>query len=170
MHILIRHLVLSFLSFSPAAALSYAFKRLDADISLEAQAPFSNDLEKTAAIQVRRQAFCVSLALYKHTVFKHVYHFFAQTAFAGCTACVAHVGPDGIHVANVGDCRAVLGVQEVDGSLGALPLSWDHNSDNEAEVERIRALHPSSEQDTVVTDGRLLGVSTLHNNNPRVAP
>lgn len=96
--------------------------------------------------------------------------FFAQTAFAGCTACVAHVGPDGIHVANVGDCRAVLGVQEVDGSLGALPLSWDHNSDNEAEVERIRALHPSSERDTVVTDGRLLGVSTLHNNNPRVAP
>ncbi|TNN00854.1 hypothetical protein fugu_012100 [Takifugu bimaculatus] len=115
----------------PTTALTYAFKRLDADISLEAQAPFSNVLEKTAAI---------------------------QTAFAGCTACVAHVGPDGIHVANAGDCRAVLGVQEADGSLSALPLSWDHNSDNEAEVERIRALHPPSERDTVVTDGRLLGV------------
>ncbi|CAG11380.1 unnamed protein product, partial [Tetraodon nigroviridis] len=115
----------------PPDALSYAFKRLDADISLEAQVPYSNDLKQMTAI---------------------------QTAFAGCTACVAHVGPDGIHVANAGDCRAVLGVQEEDGSWSALPLSWDHNSENEAEVERIRAMHPPSERDTVVTDGRLLGV------------
>lgn len=93
---------------------------------------------------------------------------FVQTAFAGCTACVAHVGPDGIHVANAGDCRAVLGVQEADGSWSALPLSWDHNSDNAAEVERIRAMHPPSERDTVVTDGRLLGVSAVHHNKPCV--
>lgn len=72
---------------------------------------------------------------------------------------MAHVDPDGIYVANAGDCRAVLGVQEADGSWSALPLSRDHNADNEAEVERIRALHPPSEGDTVVTDGRLLGVS-----------
>lgn len=91
----------------------------------------------------------------------HTCCFFVQTAFAGCTACVAHVGPDGIHVANAGDCRAVMGVQEEDGSWSALPLSWDHNSDNEAEVERVTAMHPPSERDTVVTDGRLLGVSAL---------
>lgn len=93
---------------------------------------------------------------------------FVQTAFAGCTACVAHVGPDGIHVANAGDCRAVLGVQEADGSWSALPLSWDHNSDNAAEVERIRAMHPPSESDSVVTDGRLLGVSAVRHNKPCV--
>ncbi|KAM7396602.1 hypothetical protein PAMP_019635 [Pampus punctatissimus] len=115
----------------PSDALDRAFKRLDADISLEAQVPLSNDLMKSTAIQV---------------------------AFAGCTACVAHVGTDGIHIANAGDCRAVLGVQEEDGSWRALPLSQDHNSQNQAEVERITAEHPPSERDTVVTDDRLLGV------------
>lgn len=86
-----------------------------------------------------------------------------QVAFAGCTACVAHVGTDGIHVANAGDCRVVLGVQEEDGSWSALPLSQDHNSENQAEVERIKAQHPSSERDTVVTDDRLLGVRLIQN-------
>ncbi|XP_041794261.1 pyruvate dehydrogenase [acetyl-transferring]-phosphatase 2, mitochondrial isoform X1 [Chelmon rostratus] len=116
---------------SPPDALDCAFKRLDADISLEAQVPFSNDLMKSTAIQV---------------------------AFAGCTACVAHIGTDGIHVANAGDCRVILGVQEEDGSWSALPLSQDHNSQNQTEVERIKAQHPPSERDTVVTDDRLLGV------------
>ncbi|XP_071357350.1 pyruvate dehydrogenase [acetyl-transferring]-phosphatase 2, mitochondrial isoform X2 [Trachinotus anak] len=116
---------------SPLDALECAFKRLDADISLEAQVPLSNDLMKSTAIQV---------------------------AFAGCTACVAHIDIDGIHVANAGDCRAVLGVQEEDGSWSALPLSQDHNSQNQAEMERIRAQHPPSERDTVVIDDRLLGV------------
>ncbi|KAM9854686.1 pyruvate dehydrogenase [acetyl-transferring]-phosphatase 2, mitochondrial [Aulostomus maculatus] len=112
-------------------ALDFAFKRLDTDISLEAQVPLSNDLMKSIAIQV---------------------------AFAGCTACVAHVGTDGIHVANSGDCRAVLGVQGEDGSWSALPLSKDHNSQNQAEVERIKAQHPPSERDKVLIDDRLLGV------------
>uniref|UniRef100_A0A1A7WSE1 Putative pyruvate dehydrogenase phosphatase isoenzyme 2 n=3 Tax=Iconisemion striatum TaxID=60296 RepID=A0A1A7WSE1_9TELE len=116
---------------SPQDALDAAFKRLDADISLEAQVPLSNDLMKSTAIQV---------------------------AFAGCTACVAHVGVNGIHLANAGDCRAVLGVQNEDGSWSALPLSRDHNSQNQAEVERIKAQHPPSERDTVITDDRLLGV------------
>lgn len=116
---------------SPQDALNHAFRRLDTDISLEAQVPLSNDLMKSTAIQV---------------------------AFAGCTACVAHVGSEGIHVANAGDCRVVLGVREEDGSWSALPLSWDHNSQNQAEVERIRALHPAGERDTVVTDDRLLGI------------
>lgn len=116
---------------SPQEALDHAFRRLDADISLEAQVPLSNDLMRSTAIQV---------------------------AFAGSTACVAHVGTDGIHVANAGDCRAVLGVQNEDGSWCAVPLSQDHNSQNQAEVERIKAQHPPSESDTVLTDERLLGV------------
>lgn len=116
---------------SPRDALLCAFKRLDADISLEAQVPLSNDLMKSTAIQV---------------------------AFAGCTACVAHVDTDGIYVANSGDCRAVLGAQNEDGSWSAVPLSQDHNSQNQDEVERIKAQHPPSERDTVITDDRLLGV------------
>lgn len=116
---------------SPPDALDLAFRRLDADISLEAQLPLSDSLMKSTAIQV---------------------------AFAGSTACVALVGPDAIHVANAGDCRAVLGVQEEDGSWSALPLSSDHNSQNPSEVERIRAQHPPSERDTVLVDDRLLGM------------
>lgn len=116
---------------NPPDALDLAFRRLDADISLEAQLPLSNSLMKSTAIQV---------------------------AFAGSTACVAHVGPDEIHVANAGDCRAVLGVQEEDGSWNAVPLSSDHNSQNPSEVERIRAQHPPSERDTVLADDRLLGM------------
>ena len=79
-------------------------------------------------------------------------------AFTGCTACVAHVDLEGIHVANAGDCRAVLGVQEEDGSWSALPLSRDHNAQNQSELQRIRARHPPSEMDTVVSEDRLLGV------------
>nr|XP_040017872.1 pyruvate dehydrogenase [acetyl-transferring]-phosphatase 2, mitochondrial [Gasterosteus aculeatus aculeatus]XP_040017873.1 pyruvate dehydrogenase [acetyl-transferring]-phosphatase 2, mitochondrial [Gasterosteus aculeatus aculeatus] len=116
---------------SPLDALEWSFKRLDADISLEAQVPLYNDLVKSTAIQV---------------------------AFSGCTACVAHVSTDRIHVANSGDSRAVLGVLEEDGSWSALPLSLDHNTQNQAEVERIKAQHPPSERATVVTDDRLLGV------------
>lgn len=85
-----------------------------------------------------------------------------QVAFAGCTACVAHVGTDGIYMANAGDSRAVLGVLEEDGSWSALPLSQDHNTQNQAEVERITAQHPPSERDTVITDDRLLGVRGLY--------
>ncbi|NP_571700.2 pyruvate dehydrogenase [acetyl-transferring]-phosphatase 2, mitochondrial [Danio rerio] len=115
----------------PADALSYAFQRLDTDLSLEAQVPLANDLMRNTAL---------------------------QAAFAGCTACVAHVGPEGVHVANAGDCRAVLGVQETDGSWSALPLTKDHNAANVAEMERVWRQHPASERQTVVVDDRLLGV------------
>lgn len=116
---------------SPADALSYAFQRLDTDLSLEAQVPLANDLMRSTAI---------------------------QAAFAGSTACVAHVGPEGVHVANAGDCRAVLGIQEDDGSWNALPLTQDHNTTNAAELERVWSQHPASERQTVIVDDRLLGV------------
>ncbi|KAG7332862.1 hypothetical protein KOW79_002997 [Hemibagrus wyckioides] len=116
---------------NPGDALSYAFQRLDADLSLEAQVPLASDLMRNTAV---------------------------QAAFAGCTACLAHVGPEGIYVANAGDCRAVLGVQESDGSWSSLPLSQDHNTTNPAEVERVLSQHPSSERQTVIVDDRLLGV------------
>ncbi|XP_030645473.1 pyruvate dehydrogenase [acetyl-transferring]-phosphatase 2, mitochondrial [Chanos chanos] len=116
---------------SPGDALSYAFQRLDTDLSLEAQVPLASELMRSTAV---------------------------QAAFAGCTACVAHVSADGVYVANAGDCRAVLGVQEEDGSWEAVPLSRDHNALNSEELERVLSQHPPSERDTVVVDERLLGV------------
>lgn len=53
-------------------------------------------------------------------------------------------------IANAGDARAVLGVQEEDGSFSAHTFSNDHNAQNESEVARIRSEHPPSERKTVI--------------------
>ncbi|XP_053557307.1 pyruvate dehydrogenase [acetyl-transferring]-phosphatase 2, mitochondrial [Bombina bombina] len=116
---------------SVADALTYAFQRLDSDISLEAQASTEDVLIRNITL---------------------------QTAFSGATACVSHVDGVHLHVANVGDCRAILGVQEESGTWSALPLTADHNAFNKSEVQRIQGEHPPSEAHTVVTDNRLLGV------------
>ncbi|KAG7279228.1 hypothetical protein CRUP_013620 [Coryphaenoides rupestris] len=126
---------------SPAEAMDCAFKRLDTDISLEA----------SSASFLRPAENCNTSHVLPHNPL-------LQVAFTGSTACVAHVGLEGIHVANAGDCRAVLGVQEEDGSWSALPLSRDHNAQNERELQRIRGRHPRSESSTVVVEDRLLGV------------
>uniref|UniRef100_A0A4W6CCL4 [Pyruvate dehydrogenase [acetyl-transferring]]-phosphatase 1, mitochondrial n=1 Tax=Lates calcarifer TaxID=8187 RepID=A0A4W6CCL4_LATCA len=94
-------------------ALLSAFKRLDNDISLEAQAKHPN-----------------SINYFKNVLF----------------------------IANAGDARAVLGVQEEDGSFSAHTLSNDHNAQNEDEVARIRGEHPPSERKTVIRQDRLLGL------------
>lgn len=112
-------------------ALIHAFKRLDSDISLEAQAPTENELTKMIALQV---------------------------AFSGATACVAHINSVHLHVANTGDCRAILGVQNQDGSWSALPLTQDHNAFNKTEAFRLKKEHPASEEDTLIVNNRLLGV------------
>ncbi|XP_054856692.1 pyruvate dehydrogenase [acetyl-transferring]-phosphatase 2, mitochondrial isoform X1 [Eublepharis macularius] len=117
--------------FTTEEALVYAFKRLDSDLSLEVQAPIENELMRNIALQV---------------------------AFSGSTACVAHVNNIHLHVANAGDCRAVLGVQNEDGSWSALPLTRDHNASNKSEVLRLRREHPKSEEDTLLVNDRLLGV------------
>ncbi|XP_061450218.1 pyruvate dehydrogenase [acetyl-transferring]-phosphatase 2, mitochondrial [Rhineura floridana] len=112
-------------------ALTYAFKRLDSDISLEVQAPSENELIRNIALQV---------------------------AFSGATACVAHIDSVNLHVANTGDCRAILGVQNKDGAWSALSLTRDHNAFNKSETLRLKREHPSSEEDTLIVNNRLLGV------------
>lgn len=112
-------------------ALINAFKRLDNDISLEAQVGDPNSFLNYLVLQV---------------------------AFSGATACVAHVDGIDLHVANTGDSRAMLGVQEEDGSWSAVNLSFDHNAQNEREVERVKMEHPKSEEKSVVKQDRLLGL------------
>uniref|UniRef100_UPI002540488C pyruvate dehydrogenase [acetyl-transferring]-phosphatase 2, mitochondrial n=1 Tax=Euleptes europaea TaxID=460621 RepID=UPI002540488C len=117
--------------FTMKEALVYAFKRLDSDLSLEAQAPLENELMRNIALQV---------------------------AFSGSTACVAHIDNVHLHVANTGDCRAVLGIQNEDGSWSALPLTRDHNAFNQLEILRLKREHPTSEENTLFVNSRLLGV------------
>ncbi|KAI4582127.1 pyruvate dehyrogenase phosphatase catalytic subunit 1 isoform X1 [Ovis aries] len=112
-------------------ALINAFKRLDNDISLEAQVGDPNSFLNYLVLRV---------------------------AFSGATACVAHVDGVDLHVANTGDSRAMLGVQEEDGSWSAVTLSNDHNAQNEREVERLKLEHPKNEAKSVVKQDRLLGL------------
>ena len=81
-----------------------------------------------------------------------------RVALSGCTACVAHISNGILHVANLGDSRAVLGVQELDGQWLAVSLTNDHNAQNPDELQRILGEHPPSERRTVVRHDRLLGL------------
>ncbi|KAG8235627.1 hypothetical protein J437_LFUL014885 [Ladona fulva] len=78
-------------------------------------------------------------------------------AMSGAVACVAHVDGPHLHVANVGDCQAVLGVLSELNTWTARKLTLEHNSDNRPEVERILSEHPTNERDTVIKMDRLLG-------------
>ncbi|NXE49337.1 PDP2 phosphatase, partial [Casuarius casuarius] len=117
--------------FSLEEAMICAFNRLDSDISLEVQAPQENELMRNIALQV---------------------------AFSGATACVAHIDGVHLHVANAGDCRAVLGVLEEDGTWSTLPLTRDHNAFDESEIKRLKREHPKSEEKTLFVNDRLLGI------------
>lgn len=81
-----------------------------------------------------------------------------RVVLSGCTACVAHISNGVLHVANLGDSRAVLGVQEPDGHWSAVSLTNDHNAENPDELQRILGEHPPSEWKTVVRHDRLLGL------------
>ncbi|XP_065704696.1 pyruvate dehydrogenase [acetyl-transferring]-phosphatase 2, mitochondrial [Patagioenas fasciata] len=118
-------------AFSLEEAMICAFKRLDSDISLEVQAPQEKELMRNIALQV---------------------------AFSGATACVAHIDGVHLHVANTGDCRAILGVHEEDGTWSTLPLTRDHNAFNEFEIRRLKREHPRSEEKTLFVNDRLLGI------------
>ena len=82
-----------------------------------------------------------------------------RIAISGAVACVAHIDGPHLHVANTGDCGAVLGIQAED-SHGwiARRLTVDHNWENPAEIDRVLAEHPESEAQYVVHNQRLLGV------------
>ncbi|XP_072278349.1 pyruvate dehydrogenase [acetyl-transferring]-phosphatase 2, mitochondrial [Pyxicephalus adspersus] len=114
---------------SVADAMAYAFQRLDSDISLEAQHYTDNEFIKNLALEI---------------------------AFSGSTACVSHIDGVHLHLANCGDCRAVLGVQDEGGAWSGVPLTEDHNAFNLSELQRVRSEHP--EEEDVVSDCRLLGL------------
>lgn len=71
--------------------------------------------------------------------------------------CVAHIDGPHLHVANTGDCQAVIGVLTDDNNWIAKKVSVEHNTDNVREVERILNEHPKNERDTVIRMERLLG-------------
>ncbi|KAL3998641.1 Protein phosphatase 2C family protein [Acanthocheilonema viteae] len=81
---------------------------------------------------------------------------YAGIVLAGSCAVVAHIRGINLHVANVGDSAAVLGLHS-EGVISAMPLSKLHCVDNADEVRRIRDAHPPSETNNVIVGGRLFG-------------
>ena len=77
-------------------------------------------------------------------------------AIEGACVTLAMVQKDSISVATTGDCRVVIGREEIDHSWKAIPLSMDQNSMNTLEVERVRKAHPG-EENTIIYNGRVLG-------------
>eukprot|EP00794_Sanderia_malayensis_P019144 gene19144-21063_t len=74
---------------------------------------------------------------------------------SGCCALVASINGADLHVANAGDCRAVMGSYH-DGEWAAIQLTHDHTAmANPDEVQRILAEHPGESQ--CIQYGRLLG-------------
>ncbi|KAM8914489.1 pyruvate dehydrogenase [acetyl-transferring]-phosphatase 1, mitochondrial-like [Spinachia spinachia] len=124
------------------SALVSAFLRLDYDLSVEAQVHLS--MSSTRRMSRPERASSPPSPL--------------RVALSGSTACVAHVSKGVLHVANLGDSRAVLGVREPDGTWSALSLTNDHNAQNPDELQRILGEHPASERRTVVRHDRLLGL------------
>lgn len=114
----------------------------------------SNNFQKSIALQ---NAF---LQLDKDIATEAIEHHNARTlsvAMSGAVTCVVYVDGVDVHIANTGDCAAVLGSVNEAGEWKATRLSNDHNSDNLAEVKRITGDHPLSERDTVIRGERLLG-------------
>ncbi|XP_054473784.1 pyruvate dehydrogenase [acetyl-transferring]-phosphatase 1, mitochondrial-like [Anoplopoma fimbria] len=124
------------------SALVNAFRRLDYDLSVEAQVHLS--MSSPRRVSLPGEASSPPSPL--------------RVALSGCTACIAHVSKGVLHVANLGDSRAVLGVKEPNGSWSAVSLTNDHNAQNPDELQRILGEHPPSEQRTVVRHDRLLGL------------
>ncbi len=78
-------------------------------------------------------------------------------AASGSCSLVSHVRRKHLHVANIGDSTAVLGVVSSHGAaFNALQLTRPHTVENVNEIRRIRTEHPA-EINTVLKGGRLLG-------------
>ncbi|XP_068911856.1 pyruvate dehydrogenase [acetyl-transferring]-phosphatase 2, mitochondrial [Tenebrio molitor] len=113
--------------FEMRKALEKAFLRLDSDLSKEAL-PIDEKINmKTLSV-----------------------------AMSGAVACVAHIDGAHLHIANVGDCCAVLGTLSDTNAWIAKKITQEHNFYNKAEVERIIKEHPYNESSTVIKVGRLL--------------
>lgn len=80
-----------------------------------------------------------------------------SVAMSGAVACVVYIDGLDMHIANTGDCMAVLGSINEAGEWETKRLTNEHNSDNLAEVRRITGDHPLSERDTIIRGERLLG-------------
>lgn len=113
------------------ASLEHAILTLDKDLSREVEDPFlANNEIDTRTLSV---------------------------ALSGAVAVVCHVDGPHLHVANVGDCNAILGTMTEENHWIVKKITKEHNAENYDEVKRIWSEHPNSERRTAIKRDRLLG-------------
>lgn len=78
-------------------------------------------------------------------------------ALSGAVACVCHIEGPHLHVANVGDCNAVIGTLTDENQWIAKKITKEHNAENFDELKRIWSEHPDHERKTIIRRDRLLG-------------
>ncbi|KAI9326456.1 phosphatase 2C-like domain-containing protein, partial [Zopfochytrium polystomum] len=81
-----------------------------------------------------------------------------RAALAGSCALVAYLEGHDLHVACVGDSRAVVGRtrKSAGGGVEAIALTEDQTGRNPKELQRMKEDHPG-EESTVIMNGRVLG-------------
>ena len=84
-------------------------------------------------------------------------HFYLSLSLSGSCANVALVFENRIYVANCGDCRTILSIEDDNGNFKLVNMSIDHNSDNIEELKRIYSEHPETERNNIIRYNRLLG-------------
>ncbi|KAK7437947.1 hypothetical protein VKT23_018382 [Stygiomarasmius scandens] len=79
----------------------------------------------------------------------------------GATALIVLINPesDELWVANLGDCQAVLGVQNSSGEWDAVSISTSHDCWDDEEVDRLKKEHPGESE--VVLRHRVLGAMAV---------
>jgi len=109
-----------------------AFEDLDEDIGAEAM-PDDADIDKPALERL-------------------------LTATSGSCAISCVVNNGTLHVAGLGDCRAVLGSHNKEGDMTATVLTEEHRTYNPIERERLIREHPYEDEDIMFFDERLCGI------------
>jgi serine/threonine protein phosphatase PrpC len=90
-----------------------------------------------------------------------------NTAFSGSTACAVLKIGNLLHLANVGDSRAVIGRRDpATGAVTAVQLTTDHKPDVPAEKARIEA---AGGRVCALTDGGIVRVWLKHVDEPGLA-
>lgn len=79
-------------------------------------------------------------------------------ATSGACTATAIVNNGMLHVAGLGDCRAVLGTQTAGGGIKATVLTEEHRTYNPIERERLIREHPCEDEDIMFFDERLCGI------------
>ncbi|KAK6982712.1 pyruvate dehydrogenase [acetyl-transferring]-phosphatase 1 mitochondrial [Biomphalaria glabrata] len=111
-------------------ALKNAFLRMDLDISNEVNFPTTDEALRADLINI---------------------------AFSGAVSCVAYIDGLDLYVANVGDCRAVIGSHSSESEAWhATQITEQHDAQNAEEVKRLCSKHPN-ERNNILKDGRLFG-------------